>query len=81
VKDNTDMDSWFSAKPIIVGNLKVHLSRYRNVFQREYDTPPLNLSRGVGILFLVYRGTVKVVFGEVITSKGQRLITEFSDIE
>ena len=21
VKDNTDLDSWFSAKPIIVGNL------------------------------------------------------------
>jgi hypothetical protein len=29
VKDNTDCDSWFSAKPIIVGNLNKYLSRYR----------------------------------------------------
>jgi len=29
VKDNTDQDSWFSAKPITVGNLSKYLSRYR----------------------------------------------------
>jgi len=28
VKDNTDYDSWFSAKPITVGNLNKYLSRY-----------------------------------------------------
>ena len=26
VKDNTDLDSWFSAKPIIVGNLSYILA-------------------------------------------------------
>jgi hypothetical protein len=29
VKDNTDWDSWFSAKPITVGDSNKHLSRYR----------------------------------------------------
>jgi hypothetical protein len=37
-----------------------------------YHPEKIFLVGGVGILFLVYRGTVKVVFGEVITSKGQR---------
>jgi len=29
VKDNTDLDSWFSAKPITVGSLNKYLCRYR----------------------------------------------------
>lgn len=36
VKDNTDQDSWFSAKPIIVGNLSKYLSRYRISSQANY---------------------------------------------
>jgi hypothetical protein len=33
VKDKTDQDSWFSAKPITVGNLSKYLSRYRTSSQ------------------------------------------------
>jgi hypothetical protein len=37
VKDNTDQDSWFSAKPIIVGNLNKILAGTE-----------LNLGQGIG---------------------------------
>jgi hypothetical protein len=31
VKDNTDQDSWFSAKPIIVGNLRYYREQVQNL--------------------------------------------------
>jgi hypothetical protein len=63
VKDNTDKDSWFSAKSIKVENLNVHQRRYRTIFQLEYDIlirGGRKLSVVNSILFLLHRGTVKV---------------------
>lgn len=46
VKDKTDRDSWFSAKPIKVGNLSKYHSRYRITSQ----------TRRVNVLFCTYWG-------------------------
>ena len=59
-KDKTDLDSWFSAKPIIVGNLsnifagtELHLRQDVYNFVVSYY--------GIDILLCIYRGVVETL--------------------
>ena len=59
VKEKTDLDSWFSAKPIIVGNLsnilagtELHLRQGVKIFLKN---------RKIIILLCIYRGIVEIL--------------------
>ena len=65
VKDKTDLDSWFSAKPIIVGNLsnilagtELHLRQDIFLFYKY-------------ILYCIYRGIVKILSASLWTRNGE----------
>ena len=59
VKDNTDQDSWFSAKPIIVGNLsKILAGTEFNLRQCKY------------VLFCTNWGIVKILSASMQTRNG-----------
>jgi hypothetical protein len=70
VKDNSDLDSWFSAKPIIVGNLSnilagTELHLRQDVFEFE--------SKNLNVHFSLYRsGGRRGFIGEYVDSKWQR---------
>ena len=64
VKDKTDLDSWFSAKPIIVGNssnilagTELHLRQGVLNFTVSYD---LTYDK-IDILLCTYRGIVEIL--------------------
>ena len=61
VKDNTDQDSWFSAKPITVGNLK-------NIFRAGTE---FNLRQGRNVLFCTNWGIVKILPVSMQTRNGK----------
>ena len=65
VKDKTDLDSWFSAKPIIVGNLsnilagtELHLRQGVFNFVLSYVKVTYNK---INILLCTYRGIVEIL--------------------
>ena len=66
VKDKTDLDSWFSAKPIIVGNLSnilagTELNLRQNV-KIIFIAESNNRYRKYNyILFCIHRGIVKIL--------------------
>lgn len=64
VKDNTDRDSWFSAKPIIVGNLSINI-----LAGTEF-----NLRQGVKCFILYKLGDHKDFISEYADSEWQRYI-------
>ena len=45
VKDNTDLDSWFSAKPIIVGNLSNILAGTELNLRQDVNNFRINCNR------------------------------------
>lgn len=63
VKDNTDQDSWFSAKPIIVGNLNKILAGTE-----------FNLGQGIICLILYKLGDREDFISEYADSEWLRLI-------
>jgi len=64
VKDNTDQDSWFSAKPIIVGNSKKYI-----LAGTEF-----NLRQGSNVLFCTNWGIVKILSVSMQTRNGKDII-------
>ena len=67
VKDKTDLDSWFSAKPIIVGNLSnilagTELNLRQDVF--FYNIVKTHF-------FCIYRGIVKILSASLWTRNGE----------
>ena len=67
MKDNPDLDSWFSAKPIIVGNLsnilagtELHLRQGVLNFILSYRRK-LVTSNKIDILLCTYRGIVEIL--------------------
>ena len=71
VKDKTDLDSWFSAKPIIVGNLSnilvgTELNLRQDVYIHIKRFPYMKY-----ILFCTYRGIVKILPECIRTRKGK----------
>ena len=61
VKDNTDLDSWFSAKPIIVGNLSKYILAGTEI----------NLRQGNCVLFCTNWGIVKILSVSMQTRNGK----------
>ena len=64
VKDNTDQDSWFSAKPIIVGNLShILVGTELNLRQDVY------LYVNINAFYLYTSGDRRDSIGEYVDSK------------
>jgi len=67
VKDKTDQDSWFSAKPIEVGNLSYIIAGTELWSQATLRN---NMFICVIYYFCTYRGIVKILSVSIRTRKG-----------
>ena len=66
VKDKTDQDSWFSAKPIEVGNLSYIIAGTELWSQATLKNNELFVIS----YFCIYRGIVKILSVSIRTRKG-----------
>ena len=72
VKDKTDLDSWFSAKPIIVGNLSnILVGTELNLIQDVYFRVKMKY------IFLFTSGDREDFIGEYVDSEWQRWILNY----
>ena len=60
VKDKTDLDSWFSAKPIIVGNLRTSLQVQNLISDKMYKFYN-KIYYKIYIVLCTYRGVVETL--------------------
>ena len=60
-KDNTDLDSWFSAKPIKVGNLSNIFAGTELNLRQDVLNFIISYYYKIGILLCTYRGVVETL--------------------
>jgi hypothetical protein len=61
VKDKTDLDSWFSAKPIIVGNLSNIFAGTELNLRQDVLNFIISYYYEIDILLCTYRGVVETL--------------------